>query len=393
MALRGNDKSDDKEGCYAVFTKSDRAVELAMEEDDDALVCTGIRTTAEAMEEDGFVITGSKPADEGELTMTEMYKRQITYIEYHERQIREQREQAELNERLARQAEQRARQAVRFAEREKARELEREKDREAEREKDREAEREKDRERARREQREAAKVAKVAKVAVAEDVRASVAKRGLLEPPPPAEDDMKCVRVDLAQTFAAAAAVAAAVAAVTADAAASAVELIGQQQQQEEAAHQQQQQQQEEGGQQQQQQQPEAEEKKAGEKKDEKEEEEEEAEKEEAVEEEDAWDHTWEVEADRIAQKSKKRGEILNESFVDHKDGDKLKHVVKVVRSDTTTAHGVLALAKELMPEVEFKSNSSKKVWTVRCVVESDDAAREVENLFRAYFGLEQTPF
>lgn len=395
MALRGNDKSEDKEGCYAVFTKSDRAVELAMEEDDDALVCTGIRTTAEAMEEDGFVITGSKPADEGELTMTEMYKRQITYIEYHERQIREQREQAELNERLARQAEQRARQAVRFAEREKARELEREKDREAEREKDRE--------RARREQREAAKVA------VAEDVRASVAKRGLLEPPPPAEDDMKCVRVDLAQTFAAAAAVAAAVAAVTADAAASAVELIGQQQQQEEAAHQQQQQQQEEGGQQQQQQQPEAEEKKAGEKKDEKEEEEEEKKEEkakekekeekaeekekEAVEEEDAWDHTWEVEADRIAQKSKKRGEILNESFVDHKDGDKLKHVVKVVKSDTTTAHGVLALAKELMPEVEFKSNSSKKVWTVRCVVESDDAAREVENLFRAYFGLEQTPF
>lgn len=116
-------------------------------------------------------------------------------------------------------------------------------------------------------------------------------------------------------------------------------------------------------------------------------------EKEAVEEEEDAWDHTWEVEADRIAQKSKKRGEILNESFVDHKDGDKLKHVVKVVKSDTTTAHGVLALAKELMPEVEFKSNSSKKVWTVRCVVESDDAAREVENLFRAYFGLEQTPF
>ena len=376
MALRGNDKSEeDKEGCYAVlFTKSDRAVELAMEEedDDDALVCTGIRTTAEAMEEDGFVITGSKPADEGELTMTEMYKRQIAYIEYHERQIREQREQAELNERLARQAEQRARQAVRFAEREKARELEREKDRE----------------RARREQREAAKVA------VAEDVRASVAKRGLLEPPPPAEDDMKCVRVDLAQTFAAAAAAAA----VAEGTAAAVVELIGQQRQDEETGQQQQQQQQEEGGQQQQQQQqPEAEEKKKAEEEEEEKKEEKKAEEKEkeAVEEEeeDAWDHTWEVEADRIAQKSKKRGEILNESFVDHKDGDKLKHVVKVVKSDTTTAHGVLALAKELMPEVEFKSNSSKKVWTVRCVVESDDAAREVENLFRAYFGLEQTPF
>lgn len=381
MALQGNDErkgkgrdaNDDKgKGRYAVFTKSDRAVELAMEEDADALVCTGVRDAVEAMEEDGFVITGSKPAGEGEVTMTEMYRRQLAYIEYHERQVREQREKdRELNERLARQAEQRARQAVRFAEREK--------DREAEREKDRELEREKDRERARREQREAARVA------VAEDVRASVAKRGLLEPPRPAEDDMKCVRVDLAQTFAAAAA------AVAEGTAAAVVELLGQQRQDEETG-QQQQQQQEEGGQQQQQQQPEAEEKEA-EEDEEKKEEKKAEEKEKEAEEEDAWDHTWEVEADKIAQKSKKRGEILNESFVDHKDGDKLKHVVKVVKSDTTTAHGVLALAKELMPEVEFKSNSSKKVWTVRCVVESDDAAREVENLFKAYFGLEQTPF
>lgn len=348
------EKEKKKGGAYAVFTTSDKAVGVAMEEDEDALVCVGAHTWSEAMEEDGFAIVGSKPADEGEITMTEMYRRQLAYIEYHERQVREQRErQVELKERLARQAEQRERQAERFAAREKDRELEREKDRKAEREKSR-----RERERA--------------KTALDEDVRASAAKRGTLKPHRPDDDDLKGVKLDLARSFAAA--VAAPVPDFVAPTAPAEPEPQKEQQQQ------QQQQQQlevrEEKQQEQQQQQAAAAE-------EEEEEEEEEAE----------WNHTWELEAERLEQKSKKRGEISREAFVDRKDGDKLKHLVKVSKSDTTTAHRLLELGKELMPEVEFKGNSAKKIWTVRCVVESEDVAREVENLFKAYFGLEQTPF